>query len=72
MGLMMHNPRSFSFSLIDEQDLNFSVRLDPTQRKPNQSINKEHNLPADQLRCIMLSAEYSLEPVDRKESFFFF
>jgi hypothetical protein len=44
MGLMMHNPRSFSFSLIDEQDLNFSVRLDPTQRKPNQSINQEHNL----------------------------
>jgi hypothetical protein len=44
MGLMMRNPRSFSFSLIDEQDLNFSVRLDPTQRKPNQSINQEHNL----------------------------
>jgi len=39
-------------SLIDEQDLNFSVRLDPA--KTNQSINQEHNLPAGQLGYIIL------------------
>lgn len=30
-------------SIIDEQDLNFSVRL--VLKKTNQSINQEHNLP---------------------------